>query len=118
VHTPPGTTIEVTVSREDAGARLDVRDHGPGLPTGETSALFERFWRSEGGRTRGKGSAGLGLAIVAGIVAAHGGRVRAENAGGGGARFTVWLPPDAAATLGRLSGSPKGDHSVGAQDGR
>ena len=54
-----------------------MRDHGPGLPTDDADALFERFWRAEGGRERGKGGAGLGLAIVAGIVDAHGGRVSA-----------------------------------------
>ena len=54
--------------------------------------MFERFWRAEGGRERGKGGAGLGLAIVAGIVDAHDGRVRAGNADGGGAAFVVELP--------------------------
>jgi two-component system, OmpR family, sensor kinase len=92
VHTPDGTPIEVTLAREDGAARLEIRDHGPGLPTGDAEALFERFWRSEGGRERGKGGAGLGLAIVAAIVDAHGGRVRATNAPGGGASFVVTLP--------------------------
>jgi two-component system, OmpR family, sensor kinase len=72
--------------------RLEVRDHGPGLPTEDTGVLFERFWRAEAGRERGKGGAGLGLAIVAGIVAAHEGRVEAGNAPDGGARFVVHLP--------------------------
>jgi two-component system OmpR family sensor kinase len=54
--------------------------------------LFERFWRAEGGRERGKGGAGLGLAIVAAIVAAHSGSVKASNADGGGASFVVRLP--------------------------
>jgi two-component system OmpR family sensor kinase len=89
VHTPAGTPIEVSVK---PGVTLEVRDHGPGLPTDDADALFERFWRAEGGRERGKGGAGLGLAIVAGIVSAHGGSVRAENASGGGARFVVSLP--------------------------
>jgi two-component system, OmpR family, sensor kinase len=93
VHTPPGTPIEVAVAREGEEARLEVRDHGPGLPPGEDSgALFERFWRAEGGRTRGAGGAGLGLAIVAAVVERHGGSVTAANAAGGGARFTVLLP--------------------------
>jgi two-component system OmpR family sensor kinase len=89
VHTPAGTPIEVSVT---PGVRVEVRDHGPGLPTDDADALFERFWRAEGGRERGKDGAGLGLAIVAGIVSAHGGSVSAENASGGGARFVVELP--------------------------
>jgi|tagenome__1003787_1003787.scaffolds.fasta_scaffold20984437_3 two-component system OmpR family sensor kinase len=92
VHTPPGTPIEVSVDSAGGEARLEVRDHGPGLPTDDPDALFERFWRAEGGRERGKGGAGLGLAIVSGIVEAHGGRVSASNVEDGGASFVVRLP--------------------------
>jgi two-component system OmpR family sensor kinase len=92
VHTPAGTPIEVAVRPEPGAVVLAVRDHGPGLPTDENDVLFERFWRAEHGRKQGKAGAGLGLAIVAGIVAAHQGEVHAENAPGGGARFTVRLP--------------------------
>jgi two-component system, OmpR family, sensor kinase len=95
VHTPAGSPVEVAVSGADGEVRLDVRDHGPGLPDGDPAVLFGRFWRAEGGRERGKGGAGLGLAIVAGIVAAHHGRVEAADAAGGGARFTVHLPANA-----------------------
>jgi two-component system OmpR family sensor kinase len=77
--------------------RLEVRDHGPGLPTDRPHELFERFWRKEGGRTRGRAGAGLGLAIVAAIVEAHGGDVAAADAPGGGARFVVRLPAHRAA---------------------
>jgi two-component system OmpR family sensor kinase len=92
VHTPAGTRIDVAVGRVDGSAVLEVRDYGPGLPTEEVEALFGRFWRAQAGRVRGPGGAGLGLAIVAGIVAAHHGKVSAENADGGGARFVVRLP--------------------------
>ncbi len=92
IHTPAGTAIEVTLRRSGAHAEFEVRDHGPGLPTEEGDAVFERFWRAEAGRERGRAGAGLGLAIVAGIVAAHGGEVHAGNAPGGGAAFVVRLP--------------------------
>jgi two-component system OmpR family sensor kinase len=92
VHTPAGTPIEVAVERGGGDVRVRVRDHGPGLPDGDPAALFDRFWRAEGGRERGKAGAGLGLAIVAGIVSAHHGTVTAEDADGGGACFTVQLP--------------------------
>jgi two-component system OmpR family sensor kinase len=93
VHTPAGTPIEVALARAGEEARVEVRDHGPGLPPGtDAQLLFERFWRAEGGRERGRAGAGLGLAIVAGVVARHGGRVEAANAPGGGAAFTVHLP--------------------------
>jgi len=95
VHTPAGTPVEVAISHDGTTTVLEVRDYGHGLPTDENDALFERFWRAEHGRERGKAGAGLGLAIVAGIVAAHGGEVHADNAPGGGARFVVRLPAGA-----------------------
>jgi two-component system OmpR family sensor kinase len=92
VHTPAGTGIDVSVANGNERVRLVVRDHGPGLPTDDPDALFERFWRAEGGRERGRAGAGLGLAIVAAIVDAHGGTVGAANAPDGGAVFSVELP--------------------------
>jgi two-component system OmpR family sensor kinase len=93
MHTSAGTPIDLSVRRGDSGEGvLEVRDHGRGLPTDDTDALFERFWRADPGRERGRGGAGLGLSIVAAIVDAHGGRVSAANAPGGGALFTITLP--------------------------
>jgi two-component system OmpR family sensor kinase len=92
VHTPAGSPIEVSVASGGDDVRLEVRDHGPGLPPGDPKRLFGRFWRAEAGRTRGKAGAGLGLAIVAEIVDTHGGSVEAGTADDGGARFVIRLP--------------------------
>jgi two-component system OmpR family sensor kinase len=95
VHTPPGTPIEVSVSQDDHTVTISVRDHGPGLPASSRENLFERFWRSEGGRERGKAGAGLGLAIVREVLDAHGGEITATDAPGGGALFVVRLAKSA-----------------------
>jgi two-component system, OmpR family, sensor kinase len=92
VHTAPGTPVDVAVRNGDGSVELVVRDHGAGLPPGDPAQLFERFWRAEAGRERGRAGAGLGLAIVGAIVAEHDGAVTAANANGGGAMFTVTLP--------------------------
>jgi two-component system, OmpR family, sensor kinase len=91
VHTPRASPVEVTVRREGELAVLEVRDHGPGLPAA-AAELFERFWRSERGRERGRAGAGLGLSITHALVVAHGGSITAAQAQGGGAVFTVRLP--------------------------
>jgi two-component system OmpR family sensor kinase len=88
-HTPGRTPIELKLQSDGGLERIEVRDHGPGLPEDAQDAVFERFWRAEAGRERGKAGAGLGLAIVAEIVEAHGGRVSAANAPDGGAVFVI-----------------------------
>ncbi len=92
VHTPVSAAIEISVAETDDHVSIRVRDHGPGLPAGSREHLFERFWRSEAGRERGKAGAGLGLAIAKSIVEAHGGSISAGDAPGGGAAFVVELP--------------------------
>jgi two-component system OmpR family sensor kinase len=99
LHTPDESPIELRLHAEPSRGHvvLEVRDHGRGLPAEALDRVFDRFWRAEGGRARGRGGAGLGLAIVRAIVAAHGGEVTAGNAPGGGAVFRVSLPAAAAA---------------------
>jgi two-component system OmpR family sensor kinase len=71
-------------------AVVEVSDTGPGLDPADAARVFERLYRAD--RARGRGGAGLGLAIVAAIVTAHEGRVELWTAPGEGARFRVLLP--------------------------
>ncbi|MDO9354539.1 MAG: HAMP domain-containing sensor histidine kinase [Solirubrobacteraceae bacterium] len=93
-HTPEGTPIAVAVHTEGDFAVVDVDDTGLGIPAEARTKIFERFHREAGGsaRTRGPAGAGLGLAVVRGIVEAHGGTVVVSDAPTGGARFRVRLP--------------------------
>ncbi len=89
-HTPAGTAIEVAARRDGDDAVVTIRDHGPGLDEVALEHVFDRFWQADLARV-GAG-AGLGLAIVAGIAAEHGGDCVAANAPDGGACFTLRLP--------------------------
>jgi two-component system, OmpR family, sensor kinase len=91
VHTPPDTTVRVTLSATSHTAQLIVSDNGPGLPPEQADRIFERFYRADPGRGR-PGGAGLGLAIVAAIVHACGGTVACESTPGAGTAFRVELP--------------------------
>jgi signal transduction histidine kinase len=91
-HTSPDGTITITANRARGGIRLDVTDDGEGIDPQLQPRLFDRFVRADGARRRETGGTGLGLAICRSIVEEHGGRIWAENAPGGGARFSIELP--------------------------
>ena len=90
-YTPPGSTIDLSAPAGDDQVIVEVADRGVGIPSGEESRIFDKFYR---GKTTQEGGVGLGLTICRGIVEAHGGRIWAENRSGGGAifRFTIPLP--------------------------
>ena len=90
-HTPPGTTVRISLRREANCAMLIVHDDGPGISAELMPDIFERFSRGEQSRSRTAGSTGLGLAIVAAVVAAHHGRIMVESRPGD-TTFTVELP--------------------------
>jgi two-component system, OmpR family, sensor kinase len=91
-HTPPGTQTIVRVRREGDEAILEVADQGPGLNAEDAARVFERFYRADPSRARERGGTGLGLAVVAALIEAHGGRVELDTTPGTGATFRVRLP--------------------------
>jgi signal transduction histidine kinase len=93
-HTSPDTGLVRLEVERLAGDRIRfaVIDDGPGIPASERERIFERFHRTDQGRARSAGGAGLGLAIVRAIAESHGGHVRAVDANGSGARVELVLP--------------------------
>ncbi|MEU4830119.1 HAMP domain-containing sensor histidine kinase [Streptosporangium sp. NPDC023615] len=92
-HTPPDAPVRIGVGTDGEEAVLVIEDGGPGMTAGQAARVFDRFYRVDGSRSRDAGGgAGLGLAIVRSMVAAHGGRVELRTAPGRGARFRVILP--------------------------
>jgi two-component system, OmpR family, sensor kinase len=89
---PSGSVIVLAARTDGSDVDIEVRDDGPGFPPGFLPHAFERFRRPDSGRSRDDGGAGLGLAIVRAIVAAHGGVATADNRPGGGAVVRLCLP--------------------------
>jgi two-component system, OmpR family, phosphate regulon sensor histidine kinase PhoR len=91
-HTPAKGTVHVRLEAAEGRAVLQVADTGEGIPAGELSRVFERFYRVDKARARQTGGTGLGLAIVRHVAEAHGGTVRVDSELGRGSCFTVSLP--------------------------
>jgi signal transduction histidine kinase len=91
-YTAPGTRVRITLERDGGSATITARDAGPGVPDSELQRIFEPFHRVAESRTRDSGGDGIGLAITARVLAAHGGTARASNAIGGGLAVTLSLP--------------------------
>ena len=108
-HTQPGTPATVQVEQVGDEAEIVVRDSGPGMPADAARRVFERFYRADKARTRPHGGSGLGLSIVAAIVAAHGGTVTADSGPGEGMTVTVHLPNRVRAPETRPDPGPAGE---------
>jgi len=91
-YTPAKGAVCVRLNAAESRAVLQVQDSGQGIPAGELSWVFERFYRVDKARTRQTGGTGLGLAIVRHVAEAHGGTVRVDSELGRGSTFTVALP--------------------------
>lgn len=88
--------IVVNVKQMDHFAVIEIEDSGPGIEAVDLPYIFDRFYRAEQSRNSETGGSGLGLAIVKQIIEGHGGKVWAENAEHGGARFCLQLPKSVA----------------------
>jgi two-component system sensor histidine kinase KdpD len=88
-YTPDGAAIQIAAALEGQHLTISITDGGPGIPPTELERIFDKFYRLPGTAT---GGTGLGLSICRGLVEAHGGTLKAENAPGGGARFVIRLP--------------------------
>jgi signal transduction histidine kinase len=84
--------VDVCVGSRDRKAIIAIGDDGPGIAPEDRTRVFERFVRLDSDRSRSSGGAGLGLAIVAEVVAAHGGTVTIADQPGRGTTMLVSLP--------------------------
>ena len=93
-----GGRITLRAELRPTGVRLSVQDTGAGIAAGDLPHVFDRYWHKR--RAGGKRGIGLGLAIVRGIVEAHGGTIDVESTPGEGSEFSFtipaldWPPPD------------------------
>jgi len=84
--------IGVNLFRDNGSVRLEVTDHGIGIPESEQAKIFEKFYRVGDPLVHNTKGSGLGLSLVRHIVQAHGGEVRVDSAPGRGSTFTITLP--------------------------
>jgi signal transduction histidine kinase len=87
-----GGRVQVEIGSERDDVTMRVSDTGIGIPSRDTSRIFERFYRVDRARSRETGGTGLGLAIVKHVVENHGGSIEVESELGGGTTFLVRLP--------------------------
>jgi two-component system, OmpR family, sensor histidine kinase KdpD len=111
-YAPENSAIEVSARATDGSVTIEVSDHGSGIPSGDEERIFDKFYRAAPAGTSG---VGLGLTVSRGIIAAHGGRIWAENRPGGGAvfRFTLSLERDERQVVDeRTEGQPNANESA------
>ncbi|AST06927.1 PAS domain-containing sensor histidine kinase [Anoxybacillus flavithermus] len=91
-HTDEGGEVRVIVDADEEVVRISVQDSGSGIPEEDLPFVFERFYKADKARTRGRSGTGLGLAIAKNIVEAHKGTITVHSKLGEGTTFTFTLP--------------------------
>ncbi len=95
--------IAVKLYRENGSVKLEVIDHGIGIPSNEQHKIFEKFYRVGDPLVHNTKGSGLGLSLVQHIAQAHGGDVAVDSAPGAGSKFTITLPLHPAENSGRAA---------------
>jgi signal transduction histidine kinase len=91
-YSPYGGRVEVSVDQDERWVRLTVSDQGVGIPAGELSRIFEKFYRLDPQQTHGVAGTGLGLYVCRELVERMEGRILVSSAPGRGSTFVVELP--------------------------
>ncbi|ALC90077.1 histidine kinase [Bacillus sp. FJAT-18017] len=91
-HTPKDGTVKVTVKSDEKGVEVEVADSGSGIPEEDLPFIFERFYKADKARTRGRAGTGLGLAIAKNIIDAHKGHISVKSKLGQGTTFSFFIP--------------------------
>jgi two-component system, OmpR family, sensor kinase len=96
-YSPQDAPVEISVEHDQSGLVMSIRDRGPGVPAADLERIFEPFYRVAESRDRDSGGEGIGLAITAQVMKAHGGRATAANGQAGGLVVRLNLPEGAPA---------------------
>ena len=91
-HTEENGTVNLFVELQENGLLIDVKDSGSGIPEEDLPFIFERFYKADKARTRGRSGTGLGLAIVKNIIEAHQGHISVHSKINEGTTFIFFLP--------------------------
>lgn len=91
-HTSAEGNIDICVYEKGGYVHLEIKDTGAGIPEEDLPFVFERFYKADKARTRGKSGTGLGLAIVKNLIDAHGGTITVHSKLGVGTTFSILLP--------------------------
>ncbi|RKH62164.1 GAF domain-containing sensor histidine kinase [Corallococcus llansteffanensis] len=89
---PQGERVLLSLTREAGALRVEVTDHGPGIPEAFQARVFQKFAQADASDTRRRPGTGLGLSIAHGLVARMGGTLRFTTRAGEGTRFSFDLP--------------------------
>lgn len=91
-YTQPGDSISITTTTDDSYQTLYIKDTGSGISPEHLELVFDRFYKVEASRTRGKQGTGLGLFICKMIIEEHGGTIKVESKVNKGTTFIIKLP--------------------------